>query len=197
MRSNPAPSGKGGLSDRTRKILIAVACVLACAVIVLAIVLIVPHDSAAERQEYPSIEAYNEEHGTDYLCPVYPEQTADLYTDRQTYLYRSGWYDLLLQLHFNYSDHGCDFYIQPDKDDDLAAREGFAFLAPYGDLDRSQYVSFSTSSAPTEFRYRELSGSFYTRVETEDVVYYLCVQTDNKDLFFTVVSTVFYDLIDN
>ena len=180
---------KSALSGRTRSILIAAACVLACAVIVLAIVLIVPHGSSAERKEYASIAAYNEAHGTDYIVPAIPSQTAELYTDRQTYVYRAGWSDLLLQMQ-------CNYYIQPDKEEDLAAREGFTFLAEYGDLDKSWTVSLPESSGDTTFRYRKVGGRFLTKVETEDAIYYLSVDSEGQEGIFTTVTTaVFHDLI--
>ena len=187
---------KSALSGRTRSILIAAACVLACAVIVLAIVLIVPHGSSAERKEYESIAAYNEAHGTDYIVPAIPSQTAELYTDRQTYVYRAGWSDLLLQMQFNYSGNSCNYYIQPDKEEDLAARDGFTFLAEYDDLDKSWTVSLPESSGDTTFRYRKVGGRFLTKVETEDAIYYLSVDSEGQEGIFTTVTTaVFHDLI--
>lgn len=181
------------MSRKTRTILIVAAILLACFVVVMAIVLIVPHGSSAERQEYTSIEAYNEEHGTNYLVPVIPDQTADLYTDRQTYLYSSGWYDLMLLFHFNYAGNLCDFYIQLDKDEDLASRENFAFLSDYNNFDERWIIG----SADTEFRYRERNGCFLTKMETDDAIYYLSVETDNENLFFTVIGTVFAQLLGN
>lgn len=191
---------KSALSGRTRTILIAAACVLACAVIVLAIVLIVPHGSSAERKEYESIAAYNEAHGTDYLYPIPPEQTAELYTNMHTYLYRTGWSDRLLHVQFTYVENDCDLYIPLEAKDDLLQDENFAFLGEFVDLNHELNFVSADKLKTITINYRSQSNIYYAGFTENGTDYYLKIDSnvaDSEGYFRTILYTIIGSAIEN
>lgn len=180
------------MSRKTRTILIVAAILLACFVVVMAIVLIVPHAASANETEIESVEAYNKEHGTDYLYPDPRPQTADLYTNMHTYLYRSGWADRMLRVQFTYVDNYCNLYIQLDADDDLAKEEAFSFLQNFTNL--TDEIFLGDNDLPVE--YKDQGGNYFAKFEVDNTIYYLNVDSkaENHDsYFFTILNVIVGD----
>lgn len=183
---------KKGFNARTALIIAAV--VLACFVVVMAIVLIVPKNSASQTK-IESVAAYNEEHGTDFLYPVPPAQTAELYTDMETFVYRSGWSDQMLRVNFRYVDNLCTLYIQMDADADLASQEAYSFLKEYNGLNRTQNYAMQNSDGVFSIRYKEQGGTYFAKFEADGAVYYLNVDTEGQD-HARYFSTIAYAIVE-
>ena len=189
------------MSRKTRTILIVAAILLACFVVVMAIVLIVPHAGASNETEIESIQAYNEEHGTDYLYPDPPQQTADLYTNKHTYLYRKGLSDQMLRMQFTYAGSNyCTFYVLLDADADLAEEETFSFLQNYTNLNREQTWAVSSGGDSFTVQYRKQGGAYFAKFGTDGALYYLNVESESSDpdgYFGTIVYTIIGRLVEN
>ena len=192
----PAASARKKLTPVRLALMIA-AIVLACFIVVMIVLLVLPPRHPGENEYYlpdlreeqvDSIAAYNEEHNTRYCYPSF--NLSGLYSTQDAAAYYDGRVAVLLYEQFTYDETSCELYIQTDEEDTFNIFHSLPTMtSDFGIYNEDAGLDIEVYSAET-------NGVWYARAAHDGCLYRFRIDAETEGQYRNIVMAVLFCYVD-